>query len=353
MGNLFMQYKLSEIIAKFGGVLDGADVIVSAIASTNTAKAGDLTFLTDKKYFKNLPMCKASAIIVSDKDAKVIVHDASKIISDNPYLYYSKVVSLFNPLQSLPVGIKDTVKIGKNTTIGNKAAIGDYVVVGDDCQIGNNCQIYPGVIIGNNVIIGDDAIVYSNAVIYSRVKIGNNCSFHSGCIIGSDGFGYAPDQAKKWHKIPQVGGVIIGNDVEIGANTTIDSGALEATMIEDGVKIDNLVQIAHNVRLGAHTAIAAAVGIAGGTSIGRHCQIGGGAGITGHVTIADYTVIGGASVVSKDVTVADLYSSAIPAFQYKEWAKIMVYMRNWSQTQEKIKNMEQELKELKTRFPKP
>lgn len=343
-----MQYKLSEIVVNLGGVLEGNDVDVSAIAATNVAKPGELTFLTDKKYIKNLPNCLASAIIVSRTDAELIPSHISKIISDNPYLYYSRVVSLFHPRQNLLVGIKDTAKIGKNTIIGSNAAIADYVVIGANSQIGSNCQIFPNVVIGDNVIIGDNVVIHSQASIYTNVTIGHNCSLHSGCVIGADGFGYAPDNKRQWHKIPQVGGVVIGNNVEIGANTTIDSGALDATIIEDGVKVDNLVQIAHNVRLGAHTAIAAAVGIAGGTVIGKHCQIGGGAGIIGHVNIADYTVIGGASNVSKDIIVADIYSSGIPAFQYKEWAKIMVYMRNWSDTQEKIKNLEKELNNLKS-----
>ncbi|MCC2625887.1 MAG: lpxD [Burkholderiales bacterium] len=342
-----MQYRLSEIIAKLGGQLEGPDVIVSAIAPTDKAKAGELTFLTDKKYVKTIPTCQASAIIISNKDVGSLSINISKIITDNPYLYYSRVVDLFHPKPRLAEGIKDTVKIGKNTLIGKHAAIYDNVVIGENSQIGDNCQIYPGVVIGDNVAIADNVTIYPNVVIYSNVKIGNNCSFHAGCSIGADGFGYAPDSSRHWHKIPQVGGVQIGNNVEIGANTTIDSGALGATIIEDGVKIDNLVQVAHNVKIGAHTAIAAQAGIAGGTTIGRHCQIAGAAGITGHVTIADHTVIGGASNVSKDITVADIYSSGIPAFPYKEWAKIMVYMRNWSDTQDRIKKIEQEVKTLR------
>ena len=335
-----MQYSLSEIVAKLGGRLEGADVVVLAIASTDKAKAGELTFLTDKKYIKTLPNCQASAIIISDKDATNLSLNIQKIISDNPYLYYSRVVNLFHAKPRLSIGIKDTVKIGMNTSIGENAAIAHYVVIGENSQIGDNCQIHSGVVIGDNVVIANDVIIYPKVVIYSKVKIGNDCSLHSGCVIGSDGFGYAPDASRHWHKIPQVGGVEIGNNVEIGANTTIDSGALGATIIEDGVKIDNLVQIAHNVKLGAHTAVAALVGIAGGSTIGKHCQIAGAAGITGHVSIADYTVIGGASNVSKDIIAADIYSSGIPAFQYKEWAKIMVYMRNWSDTQDRIKKLE-------------
>lgn len=342
-----MQYSLSEIVSKFGGVVAGADVVISDIAPTNIAKAGELTFLTDKKYTKHIATCKASAIILSHKDAATLDLSIPQIISDDPYLYYSKVVTLFHPLSRLKIGIASTVKLGHNTLIGTNAAINDYVVIGENSQIGNNCQLYPGVVIGDSVIIGDNVIIYPNVVIYSKVKIGNNCSLHSGCIIGADGFGYAPDASRHWCKIPQVGGVEIGNEVEIGANTTVDRGALCPTIIEDGVKIDNLVQIAHNVKIGAHSAIAAAAGIGGGSTIGKHCQIAGASMVTGHVSIADYTIIGGASNVSKDIKVAGMYSSGIPAFLYKEWAKIVVYMRNWSATQEKIKKLEQSLDELK------
>lgn len=347
-----MKIKLSQIVAKLGGTLVGEDVTVSAIAATDVAAINQITFLTDKKYYKNIVDCQASAIIVDPKDCTLLDKyrpNMARIVTNNPYLYYSKVVALFHPKARLSLGIKDSAKIAPTALLGKDPSISDYVVIGENSQIGDNCQIYSGVVIADDVVIGSNVTIYANTVIYPNVKIGNNCILHSGVVVGSDGFGYASDEGKHWHKIPQVGGVIIADDVEIGANTTIDSGALLPTEIGHGVKIDNQVQIAHNVKIGAHTAIAACAGIAGGTTIGKHCQIGGRAGITGHIVIADYTVIGGASNVSKDITESGLYSSAIPVFAYKDWAKIMVYMRNWSLTNEKIKNLEDKLEQLITK----
>lgn len=344
-----MSFKLSEIINRYGGNLDGADLIVTGLAPTNTAKADELTFLTDKKYFKALPDCRASAIIIKDADRDEVRHvlpTVSLIVTDNPYLYYSKAVNLFHPRRNLELGVKNTASIGLNTEIGDNPAIANHVAIGNDVKIGKNCQIYPSVTICDGVVIGDDVIIYPGVTIYQDVKIGSGCIFHSGCVIGSDGFGYAPDASRTWHKIPQVGSVIIGNNVEIGANTTIDRGALEMTVIDDGVKIDNLVQIAHNVQVGAHTAIAANAGIAGGTRIGKYCQIGGGTNIIGHISIADYTVVGAASGVSKSLIKPDLYSSALPCASYKEWARTVAYIRNLSTTNERIKNLELALMKL-------
>ena len=214
-------------------------------------------------------------------------------------------------------------------------------------MIGENVKIYPHAYIGDNVKVGDNSTIYAGVKIYEGCIIGNHCTVHANAVIGADGFGFAPQSDGTYQTIPQLGNVVLEDHVSIGANTCIDRATMGSTVIRIGAKIDNLVQIAHNVKIGAHSAIAAAAGIAGGTTIGRHCQIGGAAGITGHISIADYTVIGAASNVSKDITIADIYSSGIPGFRYKEWAKIMVYMRNWSATQDKIKQMEKELNELK------
>lgn len=344
-----MIFRLSTIIERLGGTLDGADVDVRSIAPTDVALNSELTFLTDKKYFKNLSSCMAGAIIINlnhKDEVRAKLPNTPLILSDNPYLYYSNVVRLFYPQKNLALGIRDTARIGINAQIGDNPAISHHVTIGDNVKIGKNCQIYPSVTIGDGVIIGDNVVIYPSATIFANVKIGDRCIFHSGCVVGSDGFGYAPDDKKVWHKIPQVGGVILGNDVEIGTNTTVDSGAILPTIIEDGVKIDNLVQIAHNVKIGTHTAIAANAGIAGGTEIGSYCQIGGGTNIIGHISIASYTVIGAASGVSKSLPKADLYSSAFPCASYKEWAKNVAYFRNLSVMNQRIKNLELALAKL-------
>lgn len=337
-------YKLSDIVAKFGGRLDGNDCIVSGIASTDIATNSQITFITDDKYKHTLEGCMASAIILSDKHATYT--DLPKIITENPYLYFSQVSNLFNPAKILVTEIKHTAIIDKSATIADNAAISDYVVIGKNTKIGKNCQIYSNVVIGDNVIIGDNIKLYPHVTIYDNVTIGNNCTIHSNSVIGSDGFGYAPDAKKEYHKIPQIGGVVIGNKVEIGANTTIDCGAMGPTIIEDGVIIDNLVQIAHNVKIGAHTAIAANVGIAGSTKIGKYCTLAGGVGITGHIEICDYAVVGGASNIGKSITKPDLYFGVYPAAPYKEWAKTAVNLKNLNQMLQRIKNLEEKIAKL-------
>lgn len=339
-----MQYRLSELVAKFGGVLDGEDIVVSGIAPTNLAASGQITFITDAKYKKDLLNCQASAIILNsdNKDSTSL----PKIISDNPYLYFSYVSNLFHPAKRLPQGVKASVKFGDNVVFGEGCSVADNVVIGNNVTLGKNSQIYPNVVLSDDVTLGDNVILYANVTIYSNVKIGHDSIIHSGVVLGADGFGYASDNNKHWHKIPQVGGVIIGNKVEIGANTTIDSGALEPTIIEDGVIIDNLVQIAHNVRIGAHSAIAGCVGIAGSTKVGKHCTLGGGSGLNGHIELCDYTVIGGATNMGRSTTTPGLYFGVYPATSYKEWAKSVVYLKNMGQMQQKIKELETKIEEL-------
>jgi UDP-3-O-[3-hydroxymyristoyl] glucosamine N-acyltransferase len=341
-----MKFKLSQLVQKFGGELDGADVEISSILPTNLATQGCITFLTDSKYKKDLANTLASAVILSKKDIDNI--STPKIITDNPYWYFSQVSQLLNPRRQLNVGIKSTVILGDNMIIGNNPAISDYVIIGNNVTIGNNCQIHPHVVIGDNVIIGDNVTLFANTTIYDHVTIGNDCMIHSGAVIGSDGFGNAQDSSKRWSKIPQIGGVQIGNNVEIGANTTIDSGTFSPTIINDYVVIDNLVQIAHNVEIGSYTGIAACVGIAGSSKIGKYCLLGGGCGITGHVTIADHTVIGAATGISKSITKPDLYFASYPFSAYKDWAKNAVHIRNLHDMYLKIKSLEQKIEQLET-----
>lgn len=339
-----MKIKLSELISKFGGELVGDDLEISGVAPTNLVSSGQITFLTDTKYKDQINSLQASAIIVAQKDAVGI--GIAKIITENPYWYFSKVSQLFHPRRMVKAGIKPTVIIGDNVVIGNNPAIADYVVVGENVTIGKNCQIHPHVVIGDNINIGDNVIIYPNVTIYDNVTVGNNCVFHSGVVLGSDGFGNASDRQKHWSRIPQIGGVIIGDSVDIGANTTVDCGTFKPTIIEDGAVIDNLVQIAHNVVIGAHSGIAACVGIAGSTKIGRHCQIGGGSGITGHIEITDYTVIGAATGVSKSITKPDLYFATYPFSTLKEWAKNAVHIKHLHGMYQRIKELETQIKQI-------
>lgn len=347
-----MQYKLSELVAKFGGVLVGEDLIVSGIAPISIAGPNQISFLSEKKYKKKLSSCQAGAIIISKEDAlddSVENVRMSKIITDNQSLYFCFVSQLFNAPSRLPHGIKSSSVRGSNVIIGGAASISDFVSLGDNVVIGDNCQIYPNVTIGNNVVIGDNVLIYANVSIYANVRIGDNCIFHSGAVIGSDGFGYAPDNKekwhKRWHKIPQIGGVVIGNDVEIGANTAVDCGTFTPTIIEDGVVIDNLVQIAHNVKIGTNTAIAGCVGIAGSAVIGARCQIAGAAGVHGHIHVADNTVIGGSSGVTKSISEPGFYSGLFPLMSHKEWAKNAVHLKRLNEMYKAIKALEKQVAE--------
>lgn len=339
-----MKYKLSELVAKFGGTLVGADISVTGIAPTDLADPDQITFLSDNKYKKNLYKCKAGAIIINETNAQDI--SLPKIVTSNPYYYFSLVSNLFNPRRKLPSGISGSANIDSSAVIGENPAISTNVVIGKNTKIGQNCQIFPNVVIGDDVIIGDNATIYPNVTIYDKVVIGNDCVFHGGCVIGSDGFGNAQDEKRRYHRIPQIGGVLIGNQVEIGANATIDCGTFTPTIIEDGVRIDNLVQIAHNVVIGAHTGIASMVGIAGNTKIGRHCMIAGGAGIADHVEICDFTVIGASSNVGKNVTKPGLYSSAMTILEYKTWARTYVHIRNIDKMHAKLHELEAKLELL-------
>lgn len=338
------KYKLSEIISKFGGTLRGVDIEVSSIKPTDKAIPGDITFFSDKKFAKDLPNCKASAIIIGKDD--VDKTELPSIVCDDPFLYYSFVSTLFNPIPQLPRVIEPSSKIHKTAYVGENCAVSENVVIGAKSVLGANSQIYPNCVIGINVEIGENVTIYPNVTIYSNVKIGNNSIIHSGVVIGSDGFGYAPDAKKVRHKIPQIGGVVIGNNVEIGANSTIDCGTFEPTVIEDGVVIDNLVQIAHNVRIGAHAVIAAQVGIAGSCNIGKYCILAGSAGIADHINICDHAVIGAYTGIGKNITTPDLYMAAYPFSTYKEYAKNAIHIRHLNEMHQRVKALENQIKQL-------
>ncbi len=338
-----MKYKLSELVAKFGGELKGEDILISKITSIENAGPGEITFVNAGKFRKELNNCKAGAVILTAGDAEYI--DIPQIITEDPYLYYCWVSNLFNPKKHLPIGIKPSSHIDSTATISDSCAISHNVVIGANTKIGNGCQIYPNVVIGDDVVLGDNVTIYPNVTIYDKVSIGNDTILHSGVVIGSDGFGYAPDKKKQRHKIPQIGGVVIGNKVEIGANTTVDGGTFTPTIIEDGVVIDNLVQVAHNVKIGAHSVLAAHVGIAGSSVIGKYCILAGHAGIADHINICDHTVIGAFTGIGKSITKPDLYMAAYPFSNYKDYAKNAIHIRHLNEISQRLKALEKNIEQ--------
>ena len=308
--------ELAEIV---GATVHGdTDVIISGIATLELAKQSELSFFTNRKYHKFLLTTQASIVILHPDDVDSCPTNA--ILSDDPYLAYAKIATWLTQDEQKKIQIASSAIIAANVTIGKNTNIEAHVVIGEGTKIGNNVRLSAGCVIGDNVNIANGTIIYPNASIYSNVIIGENTIIHSGAVIGSDGFGIANDKGQ-WFKVPQLGTVIIGDNVEVGANTTIDRGAIEDTVIENGVKLDNLIQIAHNVRIGENTAIAGCVGIAGSSTIGKHCAIGGGSGILGHLTIADHVHITATSLVTKSINESGVYSSGTPLQENAQWHK--------------------------------
>lgn len=313
---------------------------ITGIASLDKATVGKISFLNDPKYRPFLATTKASAVILSPKD--VALYTGNTLVMENPYLGYAKTAVLFTPKPSIKPGIHPTVMIGERCHIAPTASIAAYCVIGDDVCIGEHTIINPSCTIGDHSILGEHCLLYAHVTVYHDVHIGNHVILHSGAVIGSDGFGMVNDQGS-WHKIPQLGGVHMGDHVEIGANTTIDRGALENTIIEEGVKLDNLIQVAHNVKIGAHTAIAGGTMIAGSTQIGKYCVIGGSVSINGHIQIADSVMLTAKTQVASSITKPGVYSSGVmSAKPNREWQKNIVRLSQLDDIVRRLKQHEKD-----------
>jgi len=340
-----ISYRLADIAAQFGGHVRGdSGVRISQIASLENAQPNHISFLTNSKYRAQLVSTCAGAVILGEADADAT--DLPRIVSDNPYAYFAKVSALLNPLPEARHGTHSSAVVGAGARIDATASIAAMAVIGEGATIGAHSVIGEGCCIGANTVIGSHARLYPRVVIYHDCVIGDNLIAHSGAVIGSDGFGIAMGDGR-WIKIPQIGRVVIGNDVEIGANTTIDRGALDDAVIEDGVKPDNQIQVAHNVRIGAHTAIAGCVGIAGSTTIGSYCRIGGSAGILGHLQIADHVEISSFTLVGKSIKKPGSYSGIFPFSSNEDWRKNAVHLRHLDELVKRVKTLEQEIALLK------
>ena len=334
-------YRLEEIVARFGGeILGDAGIMISQVATLENAQPGQIAFLANSKYRSQLEKTGAGAVIVSAADAEAT--GITRIVCDNPYAYFAKLSAFLNPPQVPVAGVHASVVMGQHVSVGNGTQIDANVMIGNGARIGANCIIMAGSNIGERVVIGDNARIYPRVVIYHDCLIGDNFIAHAGVVIGSDGFGLAME-AGRWLKLPQIGRVVIGNDVEVGANTTIDRGALDDTVIEDDVKLDNQIQIAHNVRIGAHTAIAGCVGIAGSATIGKYCRIGGSAGILGHLEIADYVEISSFTLVNKSIKERGSYCGIYPFSTTQNWRRNAAQLRHLDELADRIKAVEQKI----------
>ncbi len=337
-------YTLSEISGQLGGeVVGNGQVRITQVATLARAQPDHLSFLTNPKYRSQLATTSAGAVVVGSNDRDAT--DRPRIVASNPYAYVARVLALLNPPWREAAGIHASASVHSSARVDATAAIGPHAVVGANASVGARCQIGAGATIGANTHLGEDCIVYPQAAIYHACKLGRRVIVHSGAVIGADGFGFAPDGGA-WVKIPQIGGVLIGDDVEIGANTTIDRGALDDTVIEEGVKLDNQIQIAHNVRIGAHTVMAACVGVAGSTIIGKHCMIGGAAGIIGHLSIADNTTISVGTFVTKSITEPGTYTAVLSAEPHRDWLKLNARLRRLDEMTERLRALEHKIQEL-------
>jgi UDP-3-O-[3-hydroxymyristoyl] glucosamine N-acyltransferase len=338
-------YSLREIAAQLGGeVLGDGDVVVSRMASLASAGAGDLSFLSDEKYRPLLAATGATAVVVGEAGRQLTT--LPRIVTSNPYAYFARVSTLLNPEDAVEPGIHASAVIHPTARIADSAAISAYCHIGRDVFVGTGVIIGPGCVIGDGVVIGEGSRLHANVTIYYGCELGKNCVLSSGVVIGADGFGYAEENGR-WVKIPQVGRVVLGDAVEVGANTTIDRGALDDTVIEEGVKLDNLIQIGHNCRIGAHTVIAGCVGIAGSARIGRHCRVGGAAMILGHLEVADHVTISPGSMITRSLGKADTYTALMPFQSHAKWLKTAAQIRHLDDMAARIVRLEQELEELK------
>lgn len=308
-------------------LLEGLDVrvqgdvnlAISGVSPIQQAKPQHITFLNNPLYKKYLPTTQAGAVICTEADAADC--SATLVITKNPYYTYAKVAGHFEATPTVTAGIHPSAIIGDGASIHPSASIGPNVVLSHHVEIGPHVVVGPGCVVGEYVSIGEGSELAANVTLYHRVRLGKRVRLASGVVIGADGFGFA-NQAGQWHKVPQLGSVVLGDDVDVGANTTIDRGALEDTVIEEGVKLDNLIQVGHNVHIGAHTIIAGCVAIAGSTVIGKHCMIGGTSAFAGHLEVADKVIITGMTAVTKSIREPGMYSSgivgAVPTAEFRK-----------------------------------
>jgi UDP-3-O-[3-hydroxymyristoyl] glucosamine N-acyltransferase len=329
---------LSQLAERLGVELRGdGHVLVDRVATLDEAGPGAVSFLSNPGYRRRLAGCKASAVIVAAPDADQV--PLAALVTDQPYVTYARTVRLLHPGAVKQAGIHPSACVDASAHVDSTAWIGPHCSIAANARIGAGSQIGPACIIGAGVQLGEACELIGRVTVLAGAKLGDRVMLHPGAVIGSDGFGQAP-AGEGWEKVPQIGGVQLGNDVEIGANSCVDRGALGDTIIETGVKIDNQVQVAHNVVIGAHTAIAACVGISGSTRIGKHCTLAGGVGLVGHLTLADNVHITGMSMVTHSIDTPGRYSSGTPIMENALWRRNAVRFKTLDALFRRLKNNE-------------
>ncbi|HLO25737.1 MAG TPA: UDP-3-O-(3-hydroxymyristoyl)glucosamine N-acyltransferase [Geobacteraceae bacterium] len=341
-----MEKSLSELAVYLDGRVIGAeDTRITGISGLDEAGEGDITFLGNVKYAQKVATTGASAVILPpgvDPCGKNAIEVA------NPYLAFAKVLNLFHVHPPEPKGVMEGACIGKGVTMGTGVTVCPGAYVGDGARIGDRVTLFPGVVLYDGVVLGDDVTLHANVSVRERCRIGNRVIVHCGTVIGSDGFGYAPD-GKGWYKIPQMGIVVIEDDVEIGANSTIDRAALEVTLIKRGTKIDNLVQVAHNCIIGENCMIASQAGISGSSKLGDHVTLAGQVGIVGHLKIGDNVLVGGKSGVTDNLPAGSLVSG-IPAFPHRDWLRVSAIIPRLPELRKTVSTLEKKIRELEEKL---
>lgn len=334
--------------AQIAGILEGTvvgnpEAAVTKLAKIEEGVEGSLTFLANPKYTPFIYNTQASITIVNSDFEPENEIETTLIKVEDAYKSFSKLLEYYNQVKLNKTGIEQPSFISETATYGQQLYLGAFSYLGDNVVLGNNVKIYPNVYIGDNVTIGDNCVVFAGAKIYSESVIGNTVYIHSGAIVGADGFGFTPNDKGEYSKVPQTGNVIIEDHVDIGAGTTIDRATLGSTIIRKGVKLDNQIQIAHNVEIGEHTAIAAQSGVAGSTKIGKHCLIGGQVGIAGHITIGDRVRIQAQSGIGRNIKDDEVLQGS-PAFNYGEWNRSYVHFKNLPKLVKKVNQLDKKSK---------
>jgi len=338
--------KLADIAARIGGTLEGSgEIEITGLASLAEAATGEISFLSNPKYAAEVSATAASAVLVNEEWAGEC--PCALVRVKNADRAFAKVATLLSPPPvTFEPGIHPTAVVAESATVGENVYVGPQCVIEPGVAIGDNTVIVAGCYVGHDAVLGQDCMLRAHVSIRERSRLGDRVTIHDRCVIGSDGFGYTPDENGVWQKVMQLGIVEIGNDVEIGANVTIDRARFGKTVIGNGVKIDNLVQVAHNVRIGDHAVMAAQVGISGSTHIGRHAQLGGQAGLAGHIRIGDGAVVGAQGGVTKDVP-PKTFVSGYPAMDHRKATKMHAHMMRLPELKKRVKALESAIEELK------
>lgn len=343
-----MQFTAQQIAAALNGTVEGnADVAVNTLAKIEEGKAGSLSFLSNPKYEQYLYTTDASVVIVNNDLALADKVKTTLIRVENAYSAFTTLLEMYNTVKLNKSGVEQPSFVHETATVGENVYIGAFAYIGPGVKVGDNSKIYPGAYIGDNVTLGTNVTLFAGVKVYFDCVLGNNVIIHSGAIIGSDGFGFAPTADGSYKKIPQIGNVILEDDVEVGSNTTIDRATMGSTIIRKGVKLDNLIQIAHNVEIGKNTVIAAQTGIAGSTKVGERAVFGGQVGLSGHLTIANGTQLGAQTGVNSSIKEEGKQWSGTPYVPFRDFLRNAVNLRSLTTMEKRIRDLENIIADLK------